>query len=401
MLTIQSNLKIQDLETLGKTLIKPDIINFSVNKAGGGYSNEIADRVIAKLSKLDKDKAIVIINDITLQMTDKLLEAGYKNIYLAFGSFNKDGIVSKDKTVYNIMKAVIENNIKEKLNAISLEEIFNMKFNLVIANPPYGKIGANITKKIIDDVEFDHYINLLPLKDYKHSLDIANHINYDSITIMPPFAFGDADTITAACSISKQAINNIKSIREFVSNTYVVDEPMSKFMKANCVRTDSAIDNLIAYKPDIDVTTSVAFHCFMIGSNHNSGWPAIASNCTANKYNFNNEVADEINKKSGGSNFRCIKFNTPDEKINFMNFVKNNFSFCNRLQLNNMLSGRDDSSCFIKVDWTRSDWTVEKILKEVAFYTDEEIKAVLDSDDTLHNYWGDVKFLHDQFPNHF
>ena len=63
----------------------------------------------------------------------------------------------------------------------------------------------------------------------------------------------------------------------------------------------------------------------------------------------------------GGSNFRCIKFNTPDEKINFMNFVKNNFSFCNRLQLNNMLSGRDDSSCFIKVDWTKSDWTVEKI----------------------------------------
>ena len=66
-----------------------------------------------------------------------------------------------------------------------------------------------------------------------------------------------------------------------------------------------------------------------------------------------------------------------------------------------MLSGRDDSSCFVKVDWTKSDWTVEKILKEVAFYTDEEIKAVLDSDDNLHSYWGDVKFLHDQFPNYF
>ena len=119
MLTIQSNLKIQDLETLSKTLVKPDIINFGLSKVGGGYTDKIADKVIAKLSKLDKDKTIVIINDITLQMVDKLLEAGYKNIYLAFGSVNKDGTVSNDKTVYNIMKAVIENNIKEKLNVIS------------------------------------------------------------------------------------------------------------------------------------------------------------------------------------------------------------------------------------------------------------------------------------------
>ena len=93
MLTIQSNLKIQDLETLSKTLIKPDIINFGLNKVGGGYTDKIADKVIAKLSKLDKDKTIVIINDITLQMADKLLEAGYTDIYLAFGGFNKEDVL--------------------------------------------------------------------------------------------------------------------------------------------------------------------------------------------------------------------------------------------------------------------------------------------------------------------
>ena len=80
MLTIQSNLKIQDLETLSKTLIKPDIINLVLHKNKGGYTDEIAGKVIAKLSKLAKDKTIVIINDITLQMADKILEAGYKNI---------------------------------------------------------------------------------------------------------------------------------------------------------------------------------------------------------------------------------------------------------------------------------------------------------------------------------
>ena len=68
MLTIQSNLKIQDLETLSKTLVKPDIINFGLNKVGGGYTDKIADKVIAKLSKLAKDKIIVIINDITFHV---------------------------------------------------------------------------------------------------------------------------------------------------------------------------------------------------------------------------------------------------------------------------------------------------------------------------------------------
>ena len=200
MLTIQSNLKIQDLETLSKTLVKPDIINFSLNKVGGGYTDEIADKVIAKLSKLDEDKTIVIINDITLQMADKLLEAGYKNIYLAFGSFNKDGTVSKDKTVYNIMKAVIENNIKEKLNAILLEEIFNMKIDGIIANPPYDDdLHLKITDVVInaclkDNVE---YVSIQPARwlqdplgevkqnsDVKKYNNVASHI--DALEIISP-----------------------------------------------------------------------------------------------------------------------------------------------------------------------------------------------------------------------
>lgn len=138
MLTIRSNLKIRDLETLGKILIKQDIINFGLNKVGGGYPDKIVNKVIAKLSERDKDKTIGIINDITLQLTDGLPEAGYKNIYLAFGGFNKDGTASENKTAYNIMKAVIKNNIKEKLNIISLEEVFDMKIDVIIANPPYG-----------------------------------------------------------------------------------------------------------------------------------------------------------------------------------------------------------------------------------------------------------------------
>ena len=45
----------------------------------------------------------------------------------------------------------------------------NIKFDLIIANPPYGKPGANITKNIIDNVYFEEYVNLLPANDYKRN----------------------------------------------------------------------------------------------------------------------------------------------------------------------------------------------------------------------------------------
>lgn len=220
MLTIQSNLKIQDLETLSKTLIKPDIINFGLNKVGGGYTDKIADKVIAKLSKLGKDKAIVIINDITLQMADKLLEAGYKNIYLAFGSFNKDGTVSNDKTVYNIMKAVIENNIKEKLNAISLEEIFNMKIDGIIANPPYGAIGANIAYTIREKVDYECFVNLLPANDYKRN-KTKDLFNYQSDMEAINDGFADAAVTTHLALIHKNKVNNYANEDEFLCTTYL------------------------------------------------------------------------------------------------------------------------------------------------------------------------------------
>ena len=47
--------------------------------------------------------------------------------------------------------------------------------------------------------------------------------------------------------------------------------------------------------------------------------------------------------------------------------------------VNQFIGIRDHGACFPKVDWTRTDWTIEKILKEVANYTEDEIKAVLDT----------------------
>lgn len=388
MLTIQSNLKIQDLETLSKTLVKPDIINFGLSKVGGGYTDKIADKVIAKLSKLDKDKTIVIINDITLQMADKLLEAGYKNIYLAFGSFNKDGTVSKDKTVYNIMKAVIENNIKEKLNAISLEEIFTMKikFDGIIANPPYGKIGANITKKIIDTVDFNEYINLLPANDYKRVDDLWN---YQSNIEPIKDGFADAGVTTHVANIHKNRINSL-SKEHFDISTYDNDN-LTKFFSQNINRTHYAIDAV----PFTGLTIKNAGYwnvdnTFILHNRDQNHASMGYKKSFTWKWNVEKSVNfdDLISRKETNADnvqltFCNIIFNTAVERNNFTEFMYHNHNFIRMIWTAMKVDMGIRPVGFPKVDWTRS-WTVEEILKDYG-YTEDEIKTVMED---LKNFKG-------------
>ena len=402
MLTIQSNLKIQNLETLSKTLIKPDIINFGLNKVGGGYTDKIADKVIAKLSKLDKDKTIIIINDITLQMADKLLEAGYKNIYLAFGSFNKDGTVSKDKIVYNIMKAVIENNIKEKLNAITLEEIFNMKikFDGIIANPPYGKIGANITKKIIDTVDFTDYINLLPANDYKrNSKDL---FNYQSDMESIKDGFADASVTTNLAKIHKTKVNNMTA-DEFEISQYS-SKVLQKYFKENITRKLGALANYdngarrlcewtiekTFIMNDRTPANKTPFPLAKSESNAEYLWNRkyLEDSSAMLNYNFfmkyNKSRADKTGKTE--NHFVGILFNTAIEKTNLVSFIYSelgNKFIATVLHATHKDGWLDLTYWFPKVDWTRS-WTVEEILKDYG-YTEDEIKEVMED---LKNFKG-------------
>ena len=391
MLTIQSNLKIQDLETLSKTLIKPDIINFGLNKIGGGYTDKIADKVIAKLSKLDKDKAIVIINDITLQMADKLLEAGYKNICLAFGSFNKDGTVSKDKTVYNIMKAVIENNIKEKLNVISLEEIFNMKIDGIIANPPYGAIGANIAYTIREKVDYECFVNLLPANDYKRN-KTKDLFNYQSEMEPVNDGFDDAAVTTHLCLVSKNKANAM-TLDAFERSQYI-DPSLDKYFEENSKRKHYAIDKSSELQniknPDL---TKIIF----IGSRDiNHKHLPYSKNTLTNNINLNllsyKEICEKFCMKSakekGELYFQgnCFVLNAQKEKDNIINLIysKDGFRFISKLFTSMNVDGRTPLyKVFPKVDWTRS-WTVEEILKDYG-YTEDEIKTVMED---LNNFKG-------------
>ena len=386
MLTIQSNLKIQDLETLSKTLVKPDIINFGLSKVGGGYTDKIADKVIAKLSKLDKDKTIVIINDITLQMADKLLEAGYKHIYLAFGSFNKDGTVSKDKTVYNIMKAVIENNIKEKLKAISLEEIFSMKIDGIIANPPYGAIGANIAYTIREKIDYECFVNLLPANDYKRN-KTKDLFNYQSEMEPINDGFDDAAVTTHLCLVSKNKANNM-TLDAFERSQYI-DPSLDKYFEENSKRTHYAIDNA-TYKPKLNTFKQIfdLRKCLFIGKRYISDEHLpYTKEAAGYKVNIGRTIThDELIAMSAKSeqangnvgDFILTQFNTELEQNNITDFLYSRDG--SRFFAKVLVAMNADSYCPVKkflpkVDWTRS-WTVEEILADYG-YTEDEIKEVM------------------------
>ena len=385
MLTIQSNLKIQDLEALSKTLIKPDIINFGLNKVGGGYTDKIADKVIAKLSKLDKDKTIVIINDITLQMADKLLEAGYKNICLAFGSFNKDGTVSKDETVYNIMKAVIENNIKEKLNAISLEEIFNMKIDGIIANPPYGAIGANIVYTIREKVDYECFVNLLPANDYKRN-KTKDLFNYQSEMEPVNDGFDDAAVTTHLCLVSKNKANNM-TLDEFERSQYI-DPSLDKYFEENSKKTGKThnyytnggiLTEAKANKADLFSDTTYLIGLRDINHRHLPYSKKIFNYRWNNSNNLDTAILlSNVSHGKGMYNIGWITFGTPVEKSNFAKFTYSNNGFrflCKVFTSMNIDGTVTYDRVFPKVDWTHS-WTVEEILADYG-YTEDEIKTVM------------------------
>lgn len=171
---------IEDLKRLSK-LLKMDVANFG-GKNFEGFPIEIANKITNIVNKnYDKDTStICILNDVTLEQTYSLLNKGYnlKNIYLAFGKWDKKEkgvIVSPDITPFDIVEEHLENNFKNKFNILKLSDVYNMgdnnmssKFDIIIANPPYGDhcaLGNKIVKEILS-ISKEQLI-LMPLKGWK------------------------------------------------------------------------------------------------------------------------------------------------------------------------------------------------------------------------------------------
>ena len=168
----------------------------------------MTDKLVEELinSYQNRDaKSALVVDDIGLQVINRLIQKGIKDITLA--------VVRVPKENLETVKYIIHNTFTEfNIKIVSIEETKGMNVDLIIANPPYGKPGAEITKKIIDTVDFKEYINLEPGNDYFFSNNLYKYINTADTPSICPNAFGSDAKITPALAKIQRAENNLTEV---------------------------------------------------------------------------------------------------------------------------------------------------------------------------------------------
>lgn len=277
-----------------------------------------------------------------------------------------------------------------------------MKFDYIIGNPPY-EMGNAITKAVIDNVEFNQFINLMPISKYK-SNNLYQHIIPESIVhAESTVGFDGAYTTPICAELSKEKVSTDEyDIFELKS---VFDQRLSKFWNEQLNRK---IPFLVHKAPvrqkDFDaISSKTSFSCGIYTTNIMlSNGPKTLKNKDGS---FRNEdrhyiwnfikpdtTIDNYFKPSpkGDIGQTVTIFATEQEADNFKNWAHSGeLSGKGRLQglFSILLRGMNKpTSCpfpyaIPKVDWTRP-WTDEEILRDYG-YTDDEINQILHFNDDL------------------
>ena len=315
-------------------------------------------------------QSFLLIGQFDEQFVSQL--SGYNKVYILYDS---------EEQKINYIDAV-EKNLYYFYNT---DEVLKMckKFDYIIANPPYA-MGNELTKTVVENVEFGKYINLMPASKYKgkelyryvESIDKVGD-NFDDAYV------GESLTIT---TMSKTA-GTFSSFEELEICKF--DERFRKFYEKNLTlvatyskiiseiqgfRTENSIQNFILTLDknlDFLFINRVADHGVDL-----SGLPF--------EWNINKSVEpkDISFGTQGDKGFRAqygfISFNSDIEKNNFTEFYYRNGK--NGL-MHKLIKGLNKSSGSVelaipRVDWSHP-WTDEEILKEYG-YTEEEIKEILE-----------------------
>lgn len=308
-------------------------------------------------------QSFLLIGQFDEQFVSQL--SGYNKVYILYDS-------EEQKISYI---DAVEKNLYYFYNT---DEVLKMckKFDYIIANPPYA-MGNELTKTVVENVEFGKYINLMPASKYKgkelyryvESIDKVDD-NFEDACI--------GDSLTVA-TMSKTA-DTFSSFEEL--EMCKADNKFKKFYCANINRTTLYKIGLYYTKPEKEAySQNTDFFVYLRAA-------ANGVDMSGGAFDWNNKLKSEEELQSYiirwyESKRTCvcgqfILFNTSTEKDNFTNYWYRNGTsgLCHKL-----LKGLNKSSGTItpaipRVDWSHP-WTDEEILKEYG-YTEEEIKEILE-----------------------
>jgi hypothetical protein len=258
--------------------------------------------------------------------------------------------------------------------------------DLIISNPAYGAIGANITYNI-KDITYKEFINLLPANDYKRNSD-KNLFNFQSDMIAINDGFEDAAVTTHLARIYPTEVNTM-TVEEFERSNYK-DKSLEKYFLITYSRVSPVFDNA-----NLSGATDKQFKLFdenrtvLFGSRDIvNGHMTYGKDTDSYKYNvlktltnaelFESKKATRNGKYDGWIHMAGVTFDTAIEKTNFVNFAYSpaGFRFIAKVFTAMNLDGTITLGKVLpKVDWTRA-WTVEEILADYG-YTETEIAEVM------------------------
>ena len=262
-----------------------------------------------------------------------------------------------------------------------------MKFDIIIANPPYGRIGNEITQGIVDNIEWEVYINLLPANDYRRfnkSNKLYQFVDTNSIKVVRA-GFKNAAVTTMMCKVNKERSVYL-SEAEFEIENYT-DKSLKKYFYQNRQRNHYAIDNAVS---EVNVTRAESLSPdldFVIGvrdleKNHKMPYSktGIAYIWNVKKSVDAKYLYDNYKHSVKGSvkslHLSVASFKTKKEHDNFVDFVFGNPAFMLKVIRALQSDGYVNlGKVFPKVSWERK-WTVEELLREYE-YTEQEIQEVM------------------------
>ena len=258
-----------------------------------------------------------------------------------------------------------------------------MKFNLIISNPPYNRIGAKITSGLIINVEFDKFVNLMPAADYKKYPNLWRHVRPEDIKNINGGLFEDASVTSSIMEVHKDKVNSLSKF-QFTLAVYL-DRSLDKYFLENNKRKPVFTMTERERTADIHHTLFLPMRVYLssslcatapdmvsLGRTKKSAFYQVARN----KINDWNELRGKDKQLVGTR----IIFKTPEEKNNAVRFLytEDGFKFASKCFFSmqrDQMHEAEHGIWFPRVDWSKS-WTLTDILKEYN-YSEAEINAIL------------------------